>query len=1285
MIDPALAALAREHGVQTEFTDVAGRRHEASAEALLAVLRLLGAPVRGAADAEAALAARRAERERPGLPPVAVFRDGTPPHIPVRGGGVRGVLHLEEGGEIALVPDPAGEGSLVPAGPVPHGYHRAVAETPGECLVIAAPARAFGDDGERTTSLFLPLYALRTARDWGAGDFTDLAALTAFARGRGVDSVGVLPLDAAFLDEPCEPSPYSPASRLFWNELYVDAERAPEIGLSPEARQVLASADFAREREALRALPFADPRRLMALKRRVLAPLARAFERAPAARRKAFAAYLAARPEAEAYARFRAAVEKRRAPWTAWAGPARDGALGEDDADPAAVRYHLYVQFLAEEQLRAAALAGARLALDLPLGAASDSFDVWRHRDLFAVGAAGGAPPDDLCATGQNWGFPPLHPESNRRDGYRYWRACLHHHMAHAASLRVDHVMGFHRLFWVPDGLGASEGVYVEYPADEYYAVLALESHRARCRVVGENLGTVPPAVNERLRAEGIRGMYVLPFEMRGGRPNAVPPGIQAALGTHDTPAFAVWRRGLAPAESRYLSMHLREEGEAGKDPLAAALSLLAGSEAGDVVVSLEDLLLEERPQNVPGTGPERMNFRRRAARPLEEIAADEGVRALLAAVVRARTAEGRAERAGRRPPAVLPASRFTPEDAWLLAEGTHTALGDVLGAHPGVVDGLAGAFFAVWAPNAGSVSVIGDFNCWESGRHPLAPQGSSGVHAGFIPGVVPGDVYKYHLRSRVNGYVVEKADPFAAFAEIPPRTGSVVWDTSYEWGDAEWMATRAGRSAHDAPVSVYEVHLGSWRRVPEEGDRWLTYREMAPHLVAHLREQGFTHVEFLPVMEHPLYESWGYQVLGYFAPTSRYGSPQDFMYLVDTLHREGFGVILDWVPSHYPRDTHGLSFFDGTHLFEHADPRQGVHPDWDSILYNYGRHEVRAFLVSAALHWLRRYHADGLRTDAVASMLYLDYSRKAGEWLPNVYGGREHLEAIDLLRRFNEQAYVQCAGVQTYAEESTAWPGVSRPTSAGGLGFGYKWDMGWMHDTLSYFARDPIHRRYHHGEITFRMIYAFTENYVLSLSHDEVVHGKRSLVEKMPGDDWRKFANLRLLYAYMWAQSGKKLLFMGGEFAQRREWNVNASLDWHLLQYEPHRGIRDLVAGLNRLYRDRPALHQQDCEPAGFSWVTHEDADASVMAFLRKGRDPAEVVMAAFHFTPLVREGYRLGVPGPGSWKVILNTDDGRFGGSGAGSTGRLEAEPLPAPGGPYSIAVTLPPLGALYLEPIR
>lgn len=625
--------------------------------------------------------------------------------------------------------------------------------------------------------------------------------------------------------------------------------------------------------------------------------------------------------------------------------------------------------------------------------------------------------------------------------------------------------------------------------------------------------------------------------------------------------------------------------------------------------------------------------------------------------------------------------SILSEDDIYLFNQGTHYRLYDKFGAQPVTIDGVAGTYFAVWAPNAEYVAVIGDWNNWDAGANPLRQRGFSGVWEGFIPHVSKGMRYKFHIASRYYGYREDKTDPFGSYFEVAPQTAAIVWDRNYTWSDQQWMSERGRRHRFDAPISIYEVHLGSWRRKPEEDNRPLNYRELAHELAEHVKECGFTHVELLPVTEHPFYGSWGYQSTGMFAPTSRYGTPQDFMYFVDYLHQHGIGIILDWVPSHFPTDGHGLAYFDGTHLYEHADPRKGYHPDWGSYIYNYGRNEVRSFLISSAICWLDKFHIDGLRVDAVASMLYLDYSRRPGEWIPNEYGGNENLEAISFLRELNTQIYKYYPDVQTFAEESTAWPMVSRPVYVGGLGFGFKWDMGWMHDTLQYFRRDPIYRRFHHNELTFRGLYMFSENYVLPLSHDEVVHGKGSLLDKMAGDVWQKFANLRLLYSYMFAQPGKKLLFMGGEFGQWREWSHDTSLDWHLLMFPSHKGVQRLISDLNRLYRTEPALHELDCDPRGFEWVDANDADSSVYSFLRKSRS-GEHILIVLNATPVVREDYRIGVPFGGWWRELLNSDSEYYWGSGQGNAGGVMAEAVPSHGREFSLRLRLPPLGALFLK---
>ncbi len=620
--------------------------------------------------------------------------------------------------------------------------------------------------------------------------------------------------------------------------------------------------------------------------------------------------------------------------------------------------------------------------------------------------------------------------------------------------------------------------------------------------------------------------------------------------------------------------------------------------------------------------------------------------------------------------------SLFTDFDIDLFKAGKHFRLYEKLGAHLIEVDGVKGVYFAVWAPSARSVSVVGDFNYWIQGEHNLQVRwDSSGIWEGFIPGVEKGSSYKYKIQSNNNGIITEKADPFAFYCEKPPHTASVIWDLDYKWKDKNWMETRKDHNGLDKPYSVYEVHLGSWKRHAEE-NRFLTYLEFAEDLVKYVKETGFTHVEFMPIMEYPYDPSWGYQLVGYFAPTSRFGTPQDFMVLVDKLHQAGIGVILDWVPSHFPDDAHGLGFFDGSNLFEHPDRRKGYHPDWKSLVFNYGRNEVRSFLISNAIFWLQQYHADALRVDAVASMLYLDYSREDGEWEPNVYGGRENLDTISFLKDFNEAVYSTFEGVQTIAEESTSFPMVSRPTSMGGLGFGMKWMMGWMHDTLDYFQKETVYRKYHQNELTFSMTYAFSENFMLPLSHDEVVYGKHSIAGRMPGDEWQKFANLRLLYGYMFTHPGTKLLFMGSEFGQSAEWNFEGSLDWHLLQYPLHEGVKKTITDLNELYKTEPALHEKQFSPEGFEWINYSDHQNAVMTYIRKGNSPKEDIIVVCNFTQVVRENYRIGLPKKGKLKEIFNSDAEVYGGSGVKNATKLTVEASPYDGREYSIELLLPPL---------
>jgi 1,4-alpha-glucan branching enzyme len=627
--------------------------------------------------------------------------------------------------------------------------------------------------------------------------------------------------------------------------------------------------------------------------------------------------------------------------------------------------------------------------------------------------------------------------------------------------------------------------------------------------------------------------------------------------------------------------------------------------------------------------------------------------------------------------------SLLTDFELHLFAEGTFYKAYESLGAHIRTVEQITGVHFVVWAPNAARVSVIGAFNRWDGRCHPMMNRGATGLWELFIPDLPEGTLYKYEIRSRHAGQILVKADPYAHAGELRPRTASVVRSLShYAWQDSAWMEARARWNPLTAPVSIYEVHLGSWMRVPEEHNRWLTYRELAQRLIPYVQDLGYTHLELMPVTEHPFDGSWGYQATGYFAVTSRYGSPEDFMAFVDAAHQAGIGIIMDWAPAHFPDDPHGLATFDGTHLYDHADPRLGYHPDWHSRIFNYSRPEVRTFLLNSALFWLDRYHIDGLRVDAVASMLYLDYGRKEGEWIPNQFGGRENLGAVSLLKELNVLVHREFPGAITIAEESTSWPGVSRPTYTGGLGFTFKWNMGWMHDMLDYFTQDPIHRRYHQNQITFGLLYAFTENFVLALSHDEVVHGKRTLLDKMPGDPWQRFANLRTLYGYMYSHPGKKMLFMGGEFGQWQEWNHDASLDWHLCAHAPHRGIQRLVRDLNDLYRREPAFHEVDFDWTGFQWIDFHDADQSIIVFLRKARDPREAIVCVCNFTPVLRPGYRIGVPEAGWYREIFNSDADVYGGSNAGNAGGMAATDEACHGLPHSVSLTLPPLAVVFFK---
>ena len=1338
-----LEELARLHGIDCAYDDAFGTHREVSDATLFALLRALRVPVSGARDLPPALDARYHQLAERVVDPVAVAWDGHL-ELPIRlAGGPAEVgtadpppieLTVElEGGDARrwrLTPQPAAywEGSIRPGGrgrqgesgvptappthvlrppeALPLGYHAArLSGSPAlgpagastEIFLISAPRRAYGADLARQGlrwGTFLPLYALRTERSWGTGDLTDLERLVEWTEGAGGSMVGTLPLFATFLGagrEPFDPSPYAPASRLFWNELFVDPERAPGLEDARRARKLLESKTFRDELAALRRAGTVDYREAARAKRRVLDALTEAAFGAAGTERAGARGAVAveierfrrSRPDAEEYAAFRARTE-REGSCHGWSRFPADGGAETGDpgaADRAARRYHLYVQWLAHTQMtqvtRLRKVAGHGLYLDLPLGVHGDSYDLWRHRDLFATDASAGAPPDPFFVGGQSWGFPPLHPEHQRRDGYRYLRRVLATAMAASGVLRIDHVMSLHRLFWVPAGRPATEGAYVHYPAEELYALMTLESHRNRTVLVGEDLGTVPEVVETSLPDHGIHRMHVLQFALGADEDHPVgeiPDDVLAALDTHDTPTFPAFLDGLdlarrledgqlepeqaererAGRESvrRALAEHLKRRGllsredsagTADEAPTAAAVSraaleLLAESPAPMLLVNLEDLWGETEPQNVPGTGPDSEtgagNWRRKATKTLEEIQQDPEVIAVVDRIdTKRKTTQQRrtpkktpkTAEAERRPapeivngPALAPHSPITDDDVYLFNEGRHFRLHERLGARVMTIDGpeseTRGVYFAVWAPSASRVSVIGDFNDWRAGEHPLTPlashdggAGSSGIWEGFIPGLLEGALYKFHIVSGDGSYQVDKADPFAVQAEEPPKTGSVVRSLGYTWGDEDWMARRAEANRLDAPIAIYELHPGSWRRVPEEGNRPLTYREMAPRLAEHVKRHGFTHVELLPVMEHPFYGSWGYQTTGYFAPTSRYGSPQDLMYLVDHLHQEGIGVILDWVPSHFPTDEHGLSYFDGTHLFEHADPRQGFHPDWNSLIFNYGRHEVRSFLISSALYWLDTYHVDGLRVDAVASMLYLDYSRKEGEWIPNEHGGRENLAALVV------PAPAQRGDLPHLPGRPDLRRGVDR------LAHGLAADLP---------RRPRLRLQVGHG---------------LDARHPPV-HGARAGPPQVPPGRAELSHGLclqrELLSAALPRRGGPRQGVAAGQDARAGLGAVRqppAALRLHdrpagqeapvhgrgarpARRVDPRREPRLAPARARvprrrrppggrpqPVYRDEPALHELDTDPAGFEWIAADDAEASVLAFLRqRTRRPA-------------------------------------------------------------------------------
>jgi len=1110
--------------------------------------------------------------------------------------------------------------------------------------------------------VFSPLYGLRGNGDGGIGTVSALVEMGEWISTFGGSVISTLPLLDAFILDPYEPSPYRPMSRRFWNELFIEPSWVE--GYVPDRRSGASITGTRVDHQSV-ARSLRD----------------RLWSVALGENSAAFHEWLAADPEQMIRARFRAAGERHGVDWRVWPASWRTH-IPDEAVDAELVRWYAWSQFEIQRQLGIAAdrlrALDVVLAADLPVGTHPDGFDNWRHRELFVDSMSIGAPPDSFQQQGQNWGLAPLHPGLLATPaGQAYFSALIDHHLSVAGLLRIDHVMGLHRQWWIPEGAAPTDGVYVRFPSDLLWDLIAASSQRFGAGILGEDLGTVPDEVRTALVDRDVLGTFVaqsehFPASTSLHRPP--PTACVASLDTHDMEPFAAhWAEHGDPEISVTRA----------RDELLAQLAL---SDAELVMVDLADLELVTEAHNRPGTVSNE-NWSLRSPRSITEMRADPALSATLVRID-----------SHRRHPQLV-----TDLDLHLFNEGTHSRLPERFGAHELVLDTAAttgrpggsgpdsvavadqatdGVVFSVWAPDARAVSVIGDAAGWDTG-HPLAPVGASGVWAGVVGHARVGQRYKFRITG-ADGSVTDRADPLARAGEGSPDHASLIAGDDYRWSDAPWMEQRADRQRPDRPMSIYEVHLGSWRRHHAE-DRPLTYREAAPYLATYASTHGFTHIEFLPLMEHPFTASWGYQVTGFFQPTARYGSADDLRFLIDHLHQYGIGVILDWVPAHFPADRFGLAAFDGTHLYEHADPREGRHPDWGSLIFNYSRNEVRSFLLSSACWWIESFHADGLRVDAVASMLYRDYSRAAGEWVPNVHGGRENLEAISLLRACNDEIHQRFPGVLVIAEESTSWPGVTAPTAHDGLGFDLKWDLGWMHDTLDHLRRDPVHRRWHHDELTFRQMYANSEHFLLALSHDEVVHGKGSLLSKMPGDDWQQRATLRLLFAYQHLMQGKKLVFMGGEFGQRREWNHDTQLDWELLEYEEHAQLLGWVTALNELHARCPALHQLDHDPAGFVWISCDDSVNSVVAMVRRGFDEADDLVAVCNFTPNPLEGYRIGMPHPGSWELLVSSDDMRFGGSGMRVPRVIEADGEPLHGFAQSAFVNAVPLGVVLYRRVR
>ena len=1311
------------------------------------------------------------------------------------------------------------------------GYYTLSAESGGKsCFVrlIVAPESVYQPkllaNGGRMNGLTMHLYSLRSERNWGIGDFTDLLNLMKYAAEKKLDFVGINPLHALFTSKPAFASPYSPSSREWLNPIYLDVEKVGAFTYNEQLKNWLAQPKIRQRIAALRITETVTYTAVWACKRDALHMAFNAFEQdtceAAANERAAFEAFVLEKGKALQGSGLFEALDQyysrpRQVGWQSWPSEFHqpDGEAVEKFArsHEREIRFYMWLQWLCAEQLRevnqAAAEYGVKLGIygDLAVGVARGSADTWLNRQDYCMDLSVGAPPDPLGPTGQNWDLPPLNPLMLKHTGYEKFAHLLRENMRLYGVLRIDHVMALCRLWWVLNGKTADFGAYVHYDAEVMFAILALESRRNRCVIIGEDLGTVPDEARHLLNRYQVFSYKVMYFSKGWNGfqlPEEYPEQAITVISTHDVAPLAgywtgkdldtMFKLGTLPDAAAFqtalderehdkadLLDKLKETGCLGADiqmPAKADETLLAAlhkygalSRSKLYAVQLENLLGVIDNLNVPGVTEGYPNWAQKMPVSLEDFLqhrlmggqlaiidevrmktnsqiktyheldqierdtveslflathsdvfaylgrhrlaeGDEVVRVLIPGAVSVDIVNRRSgelivpsEKIDERGffVAVLPDDapdyalriRYTEDtepvieedpyhfgsalqdmDSWLLAEGKHLRPYETLGAHFAELDGVKGVRFAVWAPNAQRVSVIGEFNNWDGRRHVMRFHRDNGIWDIFIPAVKLNALYKFEIRD-ANGNVREKADPYAFGAELRPTTASIVRGLPDE---VEEPAFRARANAVDAPISIYEVHLGSWKRNPEN-NYWLTYEQLAKELVAYVKDMGFTHIEFLPVSEYPFDGSWGYQATGLYAPTSRFGSPEELRALIKAAHDEGISVILDWVVGHFPTDDHGLAKFDGTALYEHADPREGYHQDWNTLIYNFGRNEVKNFLQGNALYWIERFGFDGIRVDAVASMIYRNYSRKDGEWIPNQYGGHENLEAIAFLRDTNTMLKEEVPAATEIAEESTSFANVTRQE---GLNFSFKWNMGWMNDTLRYMMEDPINRKYHHNKMTFGMMYQYSENFVLPLSHDEVVHGKRSLLGRMPGDCWQQFANLRAYYGFMYGFPGKKLLFMGSEFAQGREWNYNEGLDWFLLEQEGgwHKGVQDFVRELNHIYKDTAPLYQLDQWPEGFEWLVADDGNNSVFVFERRDREGNRVIVIS-NFTPVVREGYRFGVNSAGEYREILNSDDLHYKGSGVSAGATVETEEVWSHGKPNSLSVTVPPLATVYL----